>query len=789
MQSSTITNEADVDFDQYRQELKDAAHEIVKAGFPLTVAEGKNPGFAMGKGWQNQKLSPEVAERLIEKQQHPAIGIMLGPGGAIDFDVDGSHELDAFMELFGNDPPVMPVYDSGREGGEHRLAMFDDRLRAIEKATVTFKTGDGAKSITVRIGCKLQPDGSLSGAHSVAPPSLHSTFDKDKNSWRFTGKQYRWREGCSIDDVGLPKLKDAVIEKLLLFGMPRASKPSRTLSAVEAADFYRDGGGPRQKALSAMLRYKVEQENDGSKRLFFCACRCVEHDLNDEQAVLAIRDYEELKPFPKDYSDDEILDRVRSAEQSETRGSAAEFSNGYEFLPNGSENTEIAPHSMPDVLEQLRVATGGWPRRVGGALFIDDPEHGIGWLEKQASLFGWIRSKRDVTWYGGKKMVTRDEFFHELLRTSKVYDAVETLPHEPTIASHYYACKTPYVGDGKALQELLNRFRPETTVDRDLIQAAIMSTFWGGPAGSRPAFVITADEGRGVGKTKLAEIISHLCGGMVDVSAGEDIAVLKQRFLSPEALTKRVGLIDNIKSMRFSWAELESLITTPVISGKRLYVGEAVRPNTITWMMTLNGVSLATDMAQRSVIIKLARGANAGTWYEDTIRFVDDNRQRLIGDVISALQAERFPLHSYTRWAAWERDILSRLPEPGDAQKLILERQGEADSDSDEAGIIEDFFAEQLSKFSYDPQVAQVRIPVAVVGKWYCWATNESAKTAAVTKKLKQMANEGQTKLLAPDPSRHYGRCFIWTGPAADVHNQPISNDLQTRIGHYQKTN
>ena len=360
------------------------------------------------------------------------------------------------------------------------------------------------------------------------------------------------------------------------------------------------------------------------------------------------------------------------------------------------------------------------------------------------------------------------------------------LPHEPPIPNYYYACITPPVTNGDTLRKLLDRFRPETTVDRDLIQAALMTTFWGGPPGCRPAFVITADEGRGVGKTKLAEIIAYLAGGLIDISAGEDIAVLKQRFLSPEALTKRVALIDNVKSMRFSWAEFEAMVTSQTISGKRLYVGEAVRPNTLTWVMTLNGVSLATDMAQRSVIIKISRGRNAGTWYEDTINFIDDNRERLIGDIIGALKAERYEVASYTRWAAWERDVLSRLPEPGDAQKLILERQDAADCEQDEAGIIEDFFADQLSRFSYDPETAQVRIPVATIAKWYCWATNDKCKTASVTKRLRQMADEGQLKLLSPDPSRHYGRCFIWTGKAANVVNEPISNDLQTRIDHYQ---
>ncbi len=96
--------------------------------------------------------------------------------------------------------------------------------------------------------------------------------------------------------------------------------------------------------------------------------------------------------------------------------------------------------------------------------------------------------------------------------------------------------------------------------------------------------MITAPAGRGKGKTKLAEAIGRLCGGHIDISPQEDIGTIKQRLLSPNASSKRVALLDNIKKSRFSWAELESLITIDTISGKRMYVGEASRPNRLSWV-------------------------------------------------------------------------------------------------------------------------------------------------------------------------------------------------------------
>jgi hypothetical protein len=309
-----------------------------------------------------------------------------------------------------------------------------------------------------------------------------------------------------------------------------------------------------------------------------------------------------------------------------------------------------------------------------------------------------------------------------------------------------------------------------------------MTPLWGGAPGRRPAFVFTSDDGRGAGKTTVCEMIGRVYGGLIDVSAGEDIQQLKTRMLSPAARSLRIGFLDNIKTMRLSWAELEALITAPIISGRQLFVGEAQRPNLLTWLLSLNGVSMATDMAQRSVIIKVVKGENPGDWHEKTTTFIDVNRDKILGDVVAALRAEKLPLASYSRWSTWESEVLCRLPEPGEAQRLILERQGEANTEIDEAEIIESYFADQLASFRYEPNTAQVRIPVATAAYWFSKAIGESIKTAAASKRIHQMSSEGQLKRLSPDKSRANGRAFIWTGPAADIFHDHIDNNLSSLI-------
>lgn len=780
------TPEVDFDKGEYRQELKDALADYDRLGLRFVVSEGKNPGGAMGDGWQNQKLTVEQAEAAIDRCSHPCIGVQLGE--IVDCDVDGAEEQAAYSELFeGVDGIFAPTADTGRDGGTRQLWATDPRIAQLDTATIKYKSRGGNSEVTIRTG------GGEKGAYSVLPPSRHASRPDQFSPWHWTGRRYRWRDGLDLESVGVPKLPEIVVERLLAAHRAKHAKAAATANGVHAI------------ALAAMLTATKKQEDghDGSKRMITCSCRAVEHNLTDAEAVTTIRAYATQKPFPREWTDAEIVQRVRDAEGMTTRGSAVVIANFSEIeveaeslLSDGSDRepgaeaetkTITVPKPMSEIIADISKLTGNWPRRVDNMLFVDDPTHGLDYFDRRttAGLFGWLRRRAQVKWSKGGSYVAQAELFAEIERTATRYDGIEVLPHEPPIAGLYYRGARPSPGKGKHLAWLLDRFRPETTIDRDLLQAAFMTLVWGGGPGRRPAFVITSDHGRGVGKTTVAEMAGRLTGGYVDVSAGEDIETLKTRLLSPAARTHRVALLDNVKTLRLSWAELESLITAPMISGRQLFVGEGQRPNLLTWFITLNGVSLATDMAQRSVIIKLVRGENHGTWHDETTRYIDDHRQEIIGDLITALQSERYELATYSRWATWEKDVLCRLPEPGEAQKVILERQGEANCELDEAEIIEQHFAEKLAELAYDPETCQVRIPVATAAFWFSKAIGEQTKTAAASKRINQMASEGAMTRLAADKSRAHGRGFIWTGPHANVFGDTIDNSLPSRLEDY----
>jgi hypothetical protein len=269
-------------------------------------------------------------------------------------------------------------------------------------------------------------------------------------------------------------------------------------------------------------------------------------------------------------------------------------------------------------------------------------------------------------------------------------------------------------------------------------------------------------------------------GGMIDFSKAEDGAAIKQRLLSPTATGVRVALLDNLKSLRLSWADLEALITATSISGKQMYVGESCRPNTFLWLLTLNGASLSTDMAQRAVLIKVGPPTRSRTWEEDTAAFILENRTRIIADIVGFYRRPAVHLAAHTRWAAWERDVLSRLPDPEEAQRVIQERQVAADVEEEEGEIIEEYFGTQLATLNYSIDEDRIHIPVAIASRWFNDATNKRETVTATSRMLKQLSDENRFKRIHQSRGRAHGRGFFWVGK--DALDGRARFDLRDRI-------
>lgn len=135
--------------------------------------------------------------------------------------------------------------------------------------------------------------------------------------------------------------------------------------------------------------------------------------------------------------------------------------------------------------------------------------------------------------------------------------------------------------------------------------------------------------------------ISKLVGGYIKVQLGgksgraED--QLLERLLSPSALEKRLLIWDNIHAT-VQGELVESLITDTEITGKRMFHGEASRPNSLQWYLTLNNARLSSDMARRSFRVGLEKPAQDPNWRKNVENHVVNNRDQIIADILAILR-------------------------------------------------------------------------------------------------------------------------------------------------------
>lgn len=359
------------------------------------------------------------------------------------------------------------------------------------------------------------------------------------------------------------------------------------------------------------------------------------------------------------------------------------------------------------------IRTIGWPKTAPGmGLFGStiDPsgDERVYQLTRTTALFGFLKSRVHVAWTSEEvlfqspvearwvRAVKEAEFFDELeSNCPNRYTGFSQIPHEPRIAGFYYPeIQIPKPSESfSTLNEFLNALNPETQIDRWLLLAAIVTPGWGGPPGSRPLFVLASDHGQGSGKTETLKAISEIWGGYYPLSteiAWRDNA--KAMMNSADWLT-RVAAWDNVKG-KFDAGEIEGAVTAKTIHGHRMYVGTMNRYNDLTFFVTFNSPQMSRDLAERSVVIKLGRprsGDFTGWW----TKFMEDgdNRKRLLAEALAVLRLpdNGFDFHRFPdRWRAWQRGVLSRLPDAdlGAIMESIVDRRKDIDSDSEDGASI-----------------------------------------------------------------------------------------------------
>jgi hypothetical protein len=456
---------------------------------------------------------------------------------------------------------------------------------------------------------------------------------------------------------------------------------------------------------------------------------------------------------------------------------------------------ETVKHGLPhaQIAADLLALSGDWPKCLDSRLFAVENDAPL-WLDSTEALFAWVARQLPagadncIRWVQGEDKVNRGEFAAYLRQTVECFSSVEGMPHEPHLPGYYYCHPEPCGGDGAALSRLIDQFEPATPVDRDLIRALFLSVLWGGPPGQCPAWLIESEDddgkgGRGIGKSKLAQAVAELAGGHVDARPNEDVDKLMTRLLSPAALDRRVVLLDNEKTLRFSWADLVALITADVISGRCLYVGEGRRPNTLLWILTLNQASLSRDMAQRTIPVRLKRPRQDPTREAETWDLIRTERWAIIGDILAELRRPTAPLSRYSRWSAWEQAVLAHVAEPADCQKVIEERQEAIDDDRAEAMVVRDAFVAELKRKGHRPEEEAVWFPSEAVSALVSAATGERYAPRRATSYLRTL---GIAELRKCDYEGSRG--WAWRGakasasaPLRDINPAPWAESEESR--------
>ena len=249
----------------------DAGRQVV----PCHAGEKRPVGNDWANHWQDGQ---KVLDHLTA---NPLCNLGLVLGKLIDIETDTPEQAAEFERLFDGDLPRTPSFASSR--GKHYFFKANARLTTLGKAVLTYR------EIGIRVGSKA--------AQSVIPPSV-------------VGSKRQWE--ISFDDCEAADLPESVVERILAECRP--PKP------IQQSD------GPAQpsRALAAMLRIKKPDTGDGSKRLLAYCCRGVEHNLDDQAVVAAVRECAKQYPFPQhDWTDADIIKRIRDAEAHVVRGSRA----------------------------------------------------------------------------------------------------------------------------------------------------------------------------------------------------------------------------------------------------------------------------------------------------------------------------------------------------------------------------------------------------------------------------------------------------------------------------------
>lgn len=356
-------------------------------------------------------------------------------------------------------------------------------------------------------------------------------------------------------------------------------------------------------------------------------------------------------------------------------------------IVKGNEKRIEVPRTIREMVEDAHTRFCGFPRRLGEkTLFDHDFDTGkIEFLQSNASLFAWIgeKSKHPVMWKSGNGFASKEEFYTALIRNSIVYEKVSDVPNYPLRPDVYYTYLNALKSTSSnhaAFEKFMSFFNPGDTASAVLMRTMVASMMYYAPGIQRPCWIIDSRAGQAAGKTTFAELVCYLykCTPIKTnvQELNHDAKELNKRLVSITGRNSLMLLVDNVRNV-FDNSYFADLVTGFNISGKAPYgIGEESRPNDLTYVITSNSATIGSDIASRSFIFYIAPPKKrTGEWKNTVIKFIDEHRYEILGDVYDILTSTSVPKNfiAKTRVPEFEREVLWKMAKTQEIYEQVIE--------------------------------------------------------------------------------------------------------------------
>jgi hypothetical protein len=457
-----------------------------------------------------------------------------------------------------------------------------------------------------------------------------------------------------------------------------------------------------------MARMDMEDHHDGSGRLFAAACRVVEHDLSDMDGITAIREYARHRPFPQDWTDQQILNRIRDAEKKTQRGVIRRTSSA-----EGKPSILIDTDEHRVVCETIAALSADLDTYQRGNMLVrvlkdSQPEDGITrcpgsptitalpppCLRERMTKFAWFTkfirqgnatvevSAHPTPWVVGAVDARGD--WPGIRHLAGISDAPIFRPDGTIWQTPGYDVKTSVlfqpscefppvpndvtIDDADAAATALMEVVCDVPFENDDHRAAWLAGVltpvarfaFDGPA---PLFLIDSNI-RGAGKGLSAQVIGQIVLGreMPVSSYAHDVEEMRKKITSIAIAGDRMILLDNLDGV-FGNAALDRALTSTRWKDRVLGLSKDVDlPLLPVWYATGNNVAIAADTTRRIIHIRLdilneRPEERTNFRHPELIKWVREQRPQLLTHALTILAAycnAGRPTHNLTPFGSFE---------------------------------------------------------------------------------------------------------------------------------------